>query len=199
VRAVQERFAELATPNVRLLRRVLRGSSDAKQRALAAQVIAYATDKRSIVADLAFAMGDPDATTRNEAMRALLVLAKYARANPRLKLKIPTIGFVRMLSSLVWTDRNKAAGAIDVLTLSRGSRLMEELKRNAVASLAEMARWKSPGHAQAAFNILGRMAGLSEADIISLWGAGDREKVIGDLLRKIVGATGGYPRPADED
>ncbi|HEX2640483.1 MAG TPA: hypothetical protein VHL50_07925, partial [Pyrinomonadaceae bacterium] len=102
-RAVQERFLTLATPNLAILRRVIRESSDAKQRALAAQVIAYASDKRSVVDDLEYAMSDPDGDTRNNAMRALLIIAKCANANPQLKIKVPKLPFVRMLNSLEWT------------------------------------------------------------------------------------------------
>ena len=183
-RAVQERFVTLATPNLAILRRVIRESSDAKQRALAAQMIAYARDKRSVVKDLAYAMTDPDGETRNNAMRALLVIAKYANANPQLKIKVPTLPFVRMLNSLEWTDRNKSAGALDALTIGRDPGLLAQLKREALNSLAEMARWKNPGHARPSFNILGRLAGMTENEISAAWTKADRKRQVGLISEK---------------
>jgi len=184
-RAVQEHFVTLATPNLAILRRVIRESSDAKQRALAAQVVAYASDKRLVVDDLAYAMTDPDGGTRNNAMRALMVIAKYANANLQLKIKVPTLAFVRMLNSLEWTDRNKSAGALDALTIGRDPELLAQLKREALDSLAEMARWENPGHAQPAFNILGRVAGMTEAEIGVAWAGNDRKRKVSLMLEKI--------------
>jgi hypothetical protein len=184
-RAVQERFVTLATPNLAILRRVIRESYDAKQRALAAQVIAYARDKRSVVDDLAYAMTDPDGGTRNNAMRALIVIAKYAYANPQLKIKVPTLPFVRMLNSLEWTDRNKSAGALDALTIGRDPQLLAQLKRESLDSLAEMARWKNPGHAQSSFNILSRLAGMTENEINAAWAKSDRKQQVSMMLDKI--------------
>ena len=184
-RAVQERFATLATPNIAILRRVIRESSDPKQRALATQVIAYARDKRSVVDDLAYAMADPDGGTRNNAMRALIVIAKYANANPKLKIKVPTLLFVRMLNSLEWTDRNKSAGALDALTIGRDPQLLAQLKREALDSLAEMARWKNPGHAQSSFKILARIARMTEDEIDAAWSKPDRKRQVNLILAKI--------------
>jgi len=193
VRAVQERLITLAAPNLKILRRVLRDSSDAKQRALAAEVIAYTADKRSIVPDLAYAMTDPDGGTRNNATRALIILAKYARAHPEMKLNIPTLPMVRLLNSLVWTDRNKSAGALDELTVSRDPRLLNEIKTQALESLAEMARWKNRGHAHAAFNILARLAGLPEAEIPAARNAPDRDRQVRNLLQKAGSGTSRAP------
>jgi hypothetical protein len=188
VRRVQLQFVELATPNLPILRRVIRESGDARQRALAAQVIAYAKDKKAIVPDLAFAMTDPDSGVRNDAMRALLIIAKYALTHRELEIKVPTLPFVRMLNSLVWTDRNKSVGAIDILTMNRDPVLLGELRREAFDSLEEMANWTNPSHARAAFNILGRLAGYSESDIEDIWKAPEsREAKVQNLIRRIRG------------
>jgi hypothetical protein len=50
-RAIQERFPALAARDLPLLRTVLHESSDASERALAAQVMGYAPDKASVVDD----------------------------------------------------------------------------------------------------------------------------------------------------
>lgn len=63
----------------------------------------------------------------------------------------------------MWSDRNKAAGALMALSDSRAPQLLATLRNEALAPLAEMARWESDGHATAAFLILGRIAGYSDA------------------------------------
>ena len=78
---------------------------------------------------------------------------------------IPIDGFVGLVNSPVWTDRNKASLALLRLTESRDPEVLARLRREALASLVDMARWKSPGHASPGATILGRMAGLSEEKI----------------------------------
>lgn len=163
-RAVQEGFVRYAARDLVLLRQVLRESSDAAQRALAAQVIAYTARKDDVVDDLVRAMRDPSEGVRNNAMRALGVFAAAAPA-ARPKGAIPIDGFVGLLNSPVWTDRNKASIAVLRLTESRDPAILARLRREALASLVDMARWKSAGHAAAGAIILGRMAGLSEERI----------------------------------
>lgn len=53
----------------------------------------------------------------------------------------------------------------------------------AVIAAAEMARWKSDGHAKPAFVILGRIAGYSDDEIERAWEHRDRELVINAALR----------------
>lgn len=185
VRAVQEKFVLLAAPNLKILRDVLHNSSDGKQRALAAEIIAYAPDKKAITGDLIFAAGDSEEEVRNNSTRALIIIAKYARANPRLGIRIPADIFVNMLNSPVWTDRNKSIGVLQELTIQRDTVMLAQLKNRALASLAEMARWKSPGHASGAFFILGRMSGFSEEDIRVMWKSDDREAQVKKFLDKI--------------
>src|SRR4029079_12959648 len=101
-----------------------------------------------------------------------------------MKLNIPTLPMVRLLNSLVWTDRNKSAGALDELTVSRHPRLLNETRTQALDSLAEMARCKNRGHAHAAFNILARIAGLPEAEITAARNSPDRDQQVRNLLKK---------------
>ena len=182
VRKIQEKFIPLAAKNLKILRRVLRESADAEQRALAAQIIAYAPDKNAVVGDLLYAANDANETVRNNATRAIILFANYANANPQSKIKIPADDFIPMLSSLDWTDRNKSLGVLDALTKKRETPLLKKLKIDALASLSEMARWKSPGHAQYAFSILGRIGNLSEEEIDESWKSKDREQNIKRIL-----------------
>ncbi|RPJ60894.1 MAG: hypothetical protein EHM23_08860, partial [Acidobacteria bacterium] len=182
LRAVQERFVSLANRNLSRLRDVLRKSADPDQRALAAQVIAYVDNKEAIVRDLVQAMHDPDADVRNNSMRALAVMADFSHSSPK-KRHIPATPFVEMLSSIEWTDRNKASFALLGLTADRDPKILSELRARALTPLTEMARWKTPGHAQAAFALLGRIAGFSEERILAAWNSGDREAVIAAASR----------------
>jgi len=177
-RAIQERFPAFAQRDLTLLRTVLRESDDDAHRALAAQVIAYAADKRAVLDDLAAAMRDPASEVRNNAMRALALFAQYAREHPESKLSVPSMPFVDLLNSIDWSDRNKSAAALLALTESRDQALLNDLRTRALASLIEMARWKSPGHAYMPFVILGRVAGISEDAINAAWERKDPEAVI---------------------
>lgn len=182
-RAIQERFLVYAKRDLPQLRLVLRSSSDAAQRALAAQVLGYASDKQAVVDDLVYAMSDPSENVRNNAMRALLVFSEMVPTAPTPAPRIPHDHFIAFLNSPVWTDRNKASGALMTLSASRDAALLASLRKEALASLVEMARWKSDGHAKPAFTILGRIAGYSDDAARAAWERGERELVISAALR----------------
>ena len=68
--------------------------------------------------------------------------------------------------------------ALQGLSVNRDPLLLDLLRARALAPLVEMARWKSAGHAEAAFTVLGRIAGLSDEDIQAAWQGGDRERLL---------------------
>jgi hypothetical protein len=183
-RAIQERFVGYAARDLKRLRDVLHHSGDAHQRALAAQVLGYAADKRNIVGDLLKAMRDPAEEVRNNSMRALGVIAGFAQRSPKQKIRVPPEPFVEMLNSLVWTDRNKASLVLMELTEKRDPVLLTKLRKRALRSLIEMARWKSPGHREASFFILGRVARWPEDEIRAAWSQGDGERMINAALKE---------------
>jgi hypothetical protein len=182
-RAAQERFVRYAARDLPQLRTVLRNSADAEHRALAAQVLGYVADKQSVVDDLVAAMSDPAEGVRNNAMRTLLVFAAANPASARRVPRVPFAPFVSLLNSLVWTDRNKAAGALSQLTAKRDPALLESLRTQSIMPLAEMARWKSASHAIAAYFILARIAGYSDTEAQGYWDRGEREVVIKAALK----------------
>jgi hypothetical protein len=184
-RAIQERFAGLARRDLPLLRAVLRNASDAAERALAAQVVAYAADKQSVVDDLVRAMSDASEEVRNNAMRALMVFAEAAPGPKGVTLRVPAGPFIEFLNSLVWSDRNKASLALMALSTRRDPGLLAELRKSALPQLVEIARWKSAGHAFPAFMILARVAGYQDDDAGALWARGDRETVIRSVRRQV--------------
>ena len=183
VRAVQERFIVFARTGVPELRQVLRESCDPRHRALAAQVLAYADDKGTIIDDLVHAARDPDAEVRNNATRALWVLAQAPPLPGRAALQVPYEPFVDLLHSPVWSDRNKASLALLALTTGRDPGLLALLRARSRTPLAEMARWKSRGHAEAGFIVLARIAGIADEAARSAFERDDREGIIAAALR----------------
>jgi hypothetical protein len=182
-RAIQEHFIIFAGQDLKLLRTVLHASADAHHRALAAQVIGYAGNKRDVVKDLLYGMTDSDSDVRNNSMRALAVIAGFARYSPKQRIKVPFKPFIDLLNSIVWTDRNKSSLALYELTEKRDASLLSQIRMRALPSLVEMSRWKSPGHALPAFFLLGRVGSLSEDEIQKDWDSGNRETLIKKVLK----------------
>ncbi len=162
MREVQNRFIEYARKNKEKLRLVLRESADEQQRGIAAQILAYVDDKQSVVSDLVYAVSDPSELVRNNAMRALWVFTKMVPDRKHAAIRVPYEPFVSMLNSPEWSDRNKSSLALMELTQNRDPRLLAMLRRDAMDSLIQMARWKSEGHAMPARVILARIAGYTE-------------------------------------
>lgn len=177
-RAIQERFVVLAARDREQLRRVLRESSAAEQRALAAQVLGYVVDKQGVVDDLVHAMTDSSHDVRNNAMRALVVFRCMTPTATQTIPSVPFDPFVALLNSPIWTDRNKSSVALMKLSEGRDPGLLAQLRKDAMEPLLEMARWKDEGHAMPAFMILGRMAGLTEEALQTAWSRGEREGVL---------------------
>lgn len=184
VRAVEERFITFAARDLKLLRDVLRHSADAEHRALAAQVIAYTANKQAIVNDLVEATRDPAGGARNDATRALSVMAESNQQTIKQPIKIPLRPFIEMLNSVEWTDRNKSSYALLNLTDKRDPAILLELRQKTLPSLVEMARWKSSGHAYAPFFLLGRVAGLPEDEINAAWESGDHVSFIEAAVKR---------------
>ncbi len=106
VRTIQERFLLFAARDLPELRVMLRSSSDAAHRALAALVLGYAADKPAVVEDLVHAMSDPSTEVRNNAMRSLLVFAGMRPAGGASVPQVPAQPFIEFLGSLVHRYRS---------------------------------------------------------------------------------------------
>lgn len=183
-RAVQDQFITIASRELPLLREVLANSADAGHRALAAQVLAYAADKRDVLPDLLAAVRDTDETVRNVAVRAVWIIATYAAERPGLGLEIPADPFVDLLNSITWTDRNKASLVLMQLSASRDSATLRTLRTSALEPLIDMASWENPGHAFPAVVILGRIAGLTDEAIFAALSEGKKTGII-DAVRRL--------------
>jgi hypothetical protein len=164
LRALQESFIADARDRQSLLVEVLHESENAKHRAVAAHVLGYAPDKKVIVPELVTAVRDPVVLVRNNATRAIGVIADYATDNPDLGIEIDGTVFVEMLNSLQWTDRNKALMVLSSLSRRRDLELLTALRTQALPALIEMCGWKNLGHAGASCRILERILGFPEQE-----------------------------------
>ena len=165
LRKLQEKFIPYADANLNLLREVLKTSKYAEQRAMAASVIAYHHNKAEIINDLLEAVTDADQNVRNNATRAIGIIAWYTQGKPDLKIEIPADPFITMMNSILWTDRNKGVSVLHVLSGNRDEKLLSKIKDKALESLIDMANWKSDGHSYMGYLTLGRIAGWKEEDL----------------------------------
>lgn len=148
------------------------GSQRARQ---AAAILGYGQQSTAQINALLKAARDPDDVVRNNAVRALWVLAE---ASPETAAEMPTDYFTDMLNSGLWTDRNKAGALLMALTTHRNAKLLERLATAALSSLIEMAKWHDSGHAFTYRFLLGRIAGLQEARIVELIRTGNVDEMI---------------------
>ena len=179
-RDVQLAMRKYALEHEPEIRRVLETSADADQRKAAAQLLGYAAQSKTQIDALARAAFDPDSTVRNNALRALAVLAA---SSPKVAARIPADRFIPLLLSGSWSDRNKGGLLLLHLTASRDPKLLADLRKQALGSLIEMARWRSTGHAIAYRVMLGRIAGLEEKKLEDLAEKGQVQEIL-DLLPK---------------
>jgi hypothetical protein len=182
-RTVQRKFVGLANQHYDRLIEVLRNARDDNHRVMAAWIIAYANDKQRVAADLITGTRDPNDEVRNNAMRGLSVLCGYARKHRDPSINVPTDWCFDLLESLQWTDRNKVLAVLDEITADRHAAIYRQLRQRSLPTLIEMARWKFAGHAVMAFELVGRIAGLSDPEIFKAWDAGQREQVIARALQ----------------
>lgn len=181
---VQESFVDLAETHFQTLRDVLRKSADDEQRGMAAYVLGYSSKKKIVADDLQYAMRDSSPVVRNNAMRALSAIAVLGNSDPDLGIKVPTTWFVEMLNSIYFTDRNKASLALLNFTEKGDDATLQQIRERALPALMEMSEWKSMGHALPAFILLGRVAGLKEEEIQTLWKEGKRTELYQKFKKK---------------
>ncbi len=163
-----------------LLLKVLASSSNADHRAIAAQMVGYGRQSDGQIDALVQASLDPDDGVRNNAVRALEVLAT---ARPALARRVPSQPFIRLLRSGAWLDHNKASLVLAALTTTREPKLLEELRADTLDPLFEMARWRYIGHAEAALTVLGRIAGIEEDSLQRMVAAGQTTTILAKFGR----------------
>ncbi|HTR28924.1 MAG TPA: hypothetical protein VMH27_06625 [Puia sp.] len=183
-RSLQLKFIGYADRYEDSLRIVLRQSALADQRAIAAAVIAYAADKRQVVPDLLGAIHDSAEDVRNNAARALAIMAGCRNFHPALI--IPFEPFIDMIKSLVWTDRNKGCMVLLQQVMNDPAPAeISALKREAIPELAEMAAWKDRSHAGTAWFILGRIAGRPDKEVADAFHSDARDSYLSGMLAAV--------------
>jgi len=164
VRDLQRRIREFALRNSSELFAVSRKSSNARHRGIAVDAIGYGLHSADQMGALTHSVLDPDPTVRNNAIRALMVLAS---SQVELLAPIPYAVFVDLLDSGVRVDRTKSVALLSELSEGRDPLLLEAILERGLVPLVECARWSWSGHAYDARVILGRIGGLDEATVLA--------------------------------
>jgi hypothetical protein len=162
MRADQTKLIEYAQKHSATVYQVLATSQSDHDRVAAAWCAGYAPQGAVQVKALADAVADPNEQVRNNAMRALGVLLGYKHHLAQFVAPEPLLPF---LSSSTWTDRNKSLSVLEAVTVTRNAATIELLRERTLQPLWQMAHWKSFGHASPALAILGRIAGIPEAQL----------------------------------
>jgi hypothetical protein len=178
LRSKQLAMREYALTHEDLILQVLESASDDKQRIVASELLGYAEQSGKQIAALAQASRDANDEVRNNAVRALAVLA---RSDPNVAAQIPAAEFIAMLHSGTWTDLNKACALLEQISAGRAPKLLGQLREQALDALIEMARWRSPGHSYAAKMILGRIAGIEERRLDEIVEKGEVQTILNAL------------------
>ena len=164
VRGFQQRIREYALSYPAQLFAVARDSSNARHRAIAIDAIGYGLHSTNQIEALTHSALDPDRTVRNNAVRALWVLAS---SQVELQAPIPYGTFVDLLNSDVRTDRTKSIAVLAALTADHDSSVLTAIVEGSLAPLIECARWSWTGHAYQARVLLGRIAGIDETTVLA--------------------------------
>ncbi len=157
------------------LANVLQNASDVRQRRASACLLGYANRSAEQIQSLTEATFDMDEEVRNNALRALSVLASAANAE---SLGVDPTPFIELLFSGRWTDRNKSSQLLMHLTQNRDPVLLSKLREQALAPLIEGALWNDPGHSDAFLYILGRIEGIDSDHLQRLIDSGDKTRII---------------------
>ena len=190
LRDVELKMRTYSLSHAAVLERVLLDSSEAQQRRASACLLGYAERSAAQVRSLTEATRDDDEDVRNNALRALWVLASASRTEG---IQIPATPFINLLFSGRWTDRNKSSLLLERLTRKGNPSLLRELRNRAMAPLIEGARWTDPGHCDAFLAILGRIGRIPENRLQKLILAGDKPQII-EAARRASTASACPPR-----
>lgn len=163
------------------LTHVLQTAGDPKDRRAAATLMGYVRRSPTQLEALSKAIHDPDGEVRNNAIRALEVLAADASAE---QMQISLTPFISLLYSGSWTDRNKASLFLMRMTESRNPELLRSLRDQALEPLIEGASWDDvPGHSDPFLRILARIGGIPNDKIETLRNANNKDTIIAAAMR----------------
>jgi hypothetical protein len=175
---IEEKFTKYATEHLAELRAALHDDPDDAERAAAAIVIGYVSDKTVVIDDLVYAAHDPDESVRSNALRSLQAIAIVGAADPAQGIHIAPGAMIDLMHSIVLSDRLETVDLFVTLTDVRNPEALDLLRVRALRTLIEMARWESLRYALRPFVLVGRVAGVPEQEIQQRWSNGEREQVI---------------------
>jgi hypothetical protein len=182
----QSRFLGFAEAYSEVLHAVVREADDEEERAVAAYVMGYAPRKQDVTDDLQLALRDPDPGVRANALRALRPIVELSLKDPARGIRVEPTWFVEMLNSTVLAD--KINGAKMLLTMSEGGvpeTMAAHIRERGMASLEEMAHWHRLENALPAYLLLGRLAGIGDAELEAAWAGPDREAKLQEIDKKL--------------
>jgi hypothetical protein len=181
-RRAQETLALVVDPYVDDLGQILRKASDEPVRAAAAYILAFTKRKAEAEPHLQYALRDFDPDVRLNALRSLEFIRQALAVMPpdeegNRKTVSPT-WLIEMLHSVTLQDRLEAARMLTRMVSREDRNAMQHLEERALPALVQMARWALPDHAQAAYTLLGRIAGLPEEQIQASFRENRRDAVL---------------------
>ncbi len=179
-RKIQLSMREYAAAHAGELEHVLREAAVARQREASAVLLGYAPLSQAQVDTLAYAAHDEDPEVRNNAVRALALLATAPEASA---FRIDPAPFVELLLSSRWTDRNKGSLLLARLTESRDPGVLAAMAEKALPSLIEGANWTDRSHAFAFQELLGRVGGIPEARLQEMIRDGQTAEIVSSASR----------------
>lgn len=183
-RRAQETLALLVDPLVPDLGQIVRRAADDQVRAAAVYILAYTADRRAAESHLQYALRDFHPDVRQNALRTLDLVRRSLSEKPDGDFVVSSTWLIEMLSSVVWADRTEAAKVLADLTATRPESVLLTLEDRGLNSLAQMALWKTPEHAQAPYLLLGRIAGMSDDEILASFRSGNRELVLNAIRKR---------------
>jgi hypothetical protein len=158
IRAAQDAVLERAGRQSSHWRRVALEADDRLHRAAAVHLIPYGPKDAALGQILTTAAEDPEALVRNNALRAIGVLA---RSQPgRSLVRFEPRPLLQLFESIHWTDWNKASFLLMALTDADDPELLAKIAAHAAEPLRQIARWPAM-HAQPAEVVLDRIARVS--------------------------------------
>ena len=150
VKALADRFAAQVPAHVDALAAILRDDRDARRRAAAVYLLAYAADGPALVQQAVGAFRDRDSLVRNNAMRVVVDIAAFHPG-----LEVPLEPVLAALDYPTTADRNKASAILDGLLARPGAAARHpEVIARAGATLLAMLRLEQPNNHDFAYSIL---------------------------------------------
>lgn len=186
LRQIELNIRAYAVSHTALLEHLLQDSSSAEQRRASAWFLGYSERSAAQIQHLTEATRDEDAEVRDNALRALWVLAT---AKDSKGIAVNPAPFVEQLFSGQWTDRNKSSLLLMRLVQDGNTTVLSSLRQRAIEPLIEGARWTNPGHSSPFVFLLGRVEGIPQKQLPKLMFSPGKSQII-DAAERLLKQNG---------